>query len=62
MDIPKGSGWGTNPWHSDPESIYEAVKLAFAAGATGVVASREYEEMTLPSLEAFGRGIREYVG
>ena len=27
--------------------------------ASGVVASREYEEMTVPNLEAFGRGVRE---
>lgn len=55
----KGGGWGTEPWHSRPETIYEAVIKAFEAGARGVVASREYEEMTLPSLKAYGDGVRE---
>ncbi len=60
LDIPKGeSGWGTVPWHSDPESVYQATLKAFEAGASGVVASREYEEMTLESLKAYGDAVRE---
>ena len=45
----------------DADTIYEVVKAAYAAGANGVVASREYEEMTVPNLTAFGRAVREVV-
>jgi hypothetical protein len=43
----------------DPEVIYQCVKRSFEAGAAAVVASREYEEMTVPNLKGFGRGVRE---
>ncbi len=43
----------------DPEKIYQATLKAFEAGAGGIVVSREYEEMTVPNLEAVGRAIRE---
>jgi hypothetical protein len=43
----------------DPETIYQCVMQAATAGARGVVASREYEEMTLPNLKAVGRAVRE---
>jgi hypothetical protein len=29
------------------------------AGATGIVVSREYEELTVPNLNAMGKAIRE---
>jgi hypothetical protein len=32
---------------------------AAAAGARGIVASREYEEMTVPNLTAVGRAVHE---
>jgi hypothetical protein len=60
MDIPKGGGWGDEKWVSDPEEIHLAVKLAFGAGAKGVVASREYEEITVGSLQAMGKAVKEY--
>jgi hypothetical protein len=59
LDIPKGSGWGTDNWQSDPEEVYQATKLTFDAGGKGVVASREYEEITLHSLRAMGKAINE---
>jgi hypothetical protein len=59
LDIPKGGGWGNEFWHSDPESVYEAVCRSFDAGAAGIVISREYEENSLPSLKAVGRAVRE---
>jgi hypothetical protein len=59
LDIPKGSGWGTDKWQSDPEEVYRATKLTFEAGGRGVVASREYEEITLDSLRAVGRAVRD---
>lgn len=57
FDVP----WGRNHIPADPEKIYEAVLRAFEAGADGVVASREYEEMRLANLKAFGRAVRETV-
>ena len=60
MDIPVGSSfWGNQPRPSKPETIKKAVLQAFAHGAKGVVASREYEEMTIPSLKAYGDGVKE---
>lgn len=57
------------PWHlaeggmakfpSNPKTVYQATRRAREAGAHGVVASREYDENTLPNLKAFGRAIRE---
>ncbi|HEX2457664.1 MAG TPA: hypothetical protein VHI99_28460 [Vicinamibacterales bacterium] len=32
---------------------------AYEAGASGIVASREYEEMTVPNLRAVGRAVRD---
>ncbi|WP_145283590.1 alpha-amylase family protein [Pirellulimonas nuda] len=62
------SGIGLDvPWHlpdggmevikSDPETIVAACQRAIDAGASGLVASREYDEMTLSSLRAFGRAV-----
>jgi hypothetical protein len=34
------------------------VTRAYDAGADGIVASREYEEMTVPNLKAVGRAVR----
>jgi hypothetical protein len=59
LDIPKGGGWGTDVWKSDPDEVYEAVSRAFDAGASGVVASREYEEISISSLKAVGRAVRD---
>lgn len=43
----------------DPETIYQATLKAFAAGAHGIVVSREYEEMEVEHLRAVGRAFRE---
>jgi hypothetical protein len=43
----------------EPETVYEATRKAIEAGAQGVVASREYEEMRVENLRAFGRAVRE---
>jgi hypothetical protein len=43
----------------DPETIYQATLNAFAAGAHGIVISREYEEMKVEHLRAVGRAMRE---
>jgi hypothetical protein len=43
----------------EPEAIYTATLNAFAAGAHGIVVSREYEEMKVEHLRAVGRAVRE---
>lgn len=43
----------------EPETIYLATQKAFAAGANGIVVSREYEEMRVANLKAVGRAVRE---
>jgi hypothetical protein len=43
----------------DPETVYQATRKSFEAGASGVVASREYEEMKVENLKAFGRAVRD---
>lgn len=43
----------------NPETVYRATRKAFEAGASGVVASREYEETKVEHLRAFGRAVRE---
>jgi hypothetical protein len=59
LDIPSGSGWGTDVWQSDPDEVHQVVTRAFDAGATGIVASREYEEITLGSLRVVGQAVRD---
>jgi hypothetical protein len=46
----------------DPEAIYQCVIKAFEAGASGIVVSREYEELTVPNLKAVGRAVRQKKG
>jgi hypothetical protein len=58
IDIPWYVPNGMEPRPSNPEQLTAAVKRAFDAGADGVLASREYNEMRLSSLEAFGRGVK----
>jgi hypothetical protein len=54
-----GIGFNVPGASDDPETVYQVTKAAYANGANGVVASREYEEMTKPNLEAFARAVRE---
>jgi len=55
FDVP----WGNDHFAGDPEKVYQAVLKSFEAGAAGIVASREYEEMRLANLQAVGRAARE---
>ncbi len=57
IDVPWYVPGGMEPRPSNPEQLSTAVIRAFDAGADGVLASREYAEMSMPSLEAFGRGV-----
>lgn len=61
FDVPTYVADGMEPFPSDPKNTYLATRRAIEAGADGVVASREYDEMTLPNLKAFGRAVREGV-
>lgn len=47
------------PMPAEPAKLRRAVVRAFAAGAQGIVISREYDEMRLASLRAVAEGIRE---
>ncbi len=46
----------------DPATISRCVGRALDAGATGIVVSREYEELTVPNLRAVGKAIRAATG
>lgn len=59
FDVPTYVPGGMEPFPSDPSTTYQATRRAIDAGASGVVASREYDEMTLPNLRAFGKAVRE---
>jgi hypothetical protein len=59
FDVPTYVPDGMEPFPSTPETTYRATRRAIEAGAHGVVASREYDEMTLPNLKAFGRAVRD---
>lgn len=58
IDVPWYVPDGMEPRPSDPGALITAVHRAFDAGADGVLASREYNEMRMSSLEAFGQAIR----
>ena len=52
------------PWNNttilgNPDTVYECVLKAFAAGADGIVVSRDYEEMRVANLKAVGRAMKE---
>ena len=58
IDVPWYVPNGMERRHSDPEQLIAAVHRAFDAGADGVLASREYDEMRISSLETFGKAVR----
>ncbi|MBC7235859.1 MAG: hypothetical protein H5T69_08455, partial [Chloroflexi bacterium] len=55
FDIP----WDGNYFPSEPETVYQATLKAFEAGASGLIVSREYDEMRLDNLRAVGRAVRD---
>ncbi len=55
IDIP-GNG---ATFSSSPDVVAEAIRRAFAAGASGVLLSREYDEMRAENLRGAGRGVRD---
>lgn len=52
-------GGGQQPYPSDPLRLQKAVFKAVEAGASGLLASREYDEMRFSSLRAFGAAVRQ---
>jgi hypothetical protein len=54
FDVP----WGSEHLPARPEVVEDSVVKAFENGASGIVISREYEEMRVPNLEAVGRAVR----
>ncbi len=58
IDVPWHGG-GQQPFHSNPERLQQAIFKAVEAGATGILASREYDEIRYSSLRAFGNAIRQ---
>ena len=54
IDVPWHAPGGLQPFPSDPEKLQQAVFKAAEAGADGLLASREYDEMRHSSLRAFG--------
>ena len=54
-------GGGMQPYHSDPLRLQKAVYRAVEAGANGLLASREYDEMRHSSLIAFGDAVRQLI-
>ena len=63
LDVPWGMGsWDRTRWEpfvSDPEKMYRSVIRAFDAGASGILVSREYDEMRLENLRAVGRAVHD---
>ena len=57
FDVPTYTATGMEKFSGSPENVTKAVRRAIDAGANGVVASREYDEMTLPNLRAFKLGL-----
>ncbi|HWB33414.1 MAG TPA: hypothetical protein VG714_09590 [Acidobacteriaceae bacterium] len=54
-----GNGPKTGDKVTTPEDVSKALRAAFAAGADGVILSREYVEMYLANLTAAGNTLRE---
>ncbi len=55
FDIP----WNGQRFYSDPALTYQATYRAFEAGASGLVVSREYDEMRLDNLRAVKRAVQD---
>lgn len=55
FDIP----WGGDHFPSEPDLVYQTTMKAFEAGASGLVVSREYDEMRLPNLNAVRRAVAD---
>ena len=65
VDVPNNihsnqpNGPKEKPFVTQPDSLRAAVKQAFNAGASGILISREYDEMRIENLKAIGSTLRE---
>lgn len=61
VDVPNTSAEAPNGGKrpSDQAALRSAIKQAFAAGVSGILISREYDEMRLESLRTVGQTLRE---
>jgi hypothetical protein len=57
-----GVGFNLPGGGPDDPPIARCVTRALDAGATGIVVSREYEELMVPNLKAVGKAIRDATG
>ena len=55
FDIP----WQGQRFYSDPDLAYQVAYRAFEAGASGLIVSREYDEMRLDNLRAVKRAVQD---
>lgn len=62
IPISAGVGFDTpfdkEHFRGQPEQVYQATLKACKAGATGLLLSREYDEMRLDNLQAVGRAVQ----
>lgn len=56
IDVP----WNGKTAESKPETTEEATMRALSAGASGILISREYDEMRVANLRAIGRAVRAH--
>jgi hypothetical protein len=55
--LPEG---GVGPRPSDPELANQTTMAALTAGAHGLVASRDYDEIQTRNIEAYGNAVRDF--
>ena len=55
--LPQG---GVVPYPSKPELVYQATFAALNAGAHGLVASRDYDEMQTKNIKSFGKAVGDF--
>jgi hypothetical protein len=58
-NIPRPQAPPHGTFASRPEGLREVVTAAFAAGAGGILISREYDEMRVENLRAIGDTLRD---
>lgn len=61
MDVPHRVEGRCSRSPQNLEALKQTVHRSFDAGAGGIVASREYDEMQMPTLKAFGDAVRDHL-
>lgn len=60
FDLPDSAADASAPFPSNPQTTFEAVTAALEAGASGLILSREYDEMQRSNIKAAGDATRDY--